>query len=77
MHHRKEVYQKVAIITFLMIAWILSWFTFDKLFIQACKELFKLEITNASYYFVFFSIGFLGDIVLFFKGTYEIILLGS
>ena len=65
----------MAIVTFLIIAWILSWFKFNKLFVQAFKELFKLEITNASYYFVFFCIGLFGDIILFFKGTYEIILL--
>ncbi|WP_186669108.1 hypothetical protein [Sporosarcina sp. BP05] len=66
----------MVILTFLMIAWILSWFKFNKLFVQAFKELFKLEITNASYYFAFFCIGSFGDIILFFKGTYEIILLG-
>jgi len=66
----------MAIAAFLMIAWILSWFTFNKLFIQAFKELFKLEITNASYYFAFFCIGFIGDIILFIRGTYELILLG-
>ena len=26
-----------------------------------------MEITNASYYFVFFGIGFLGDLILFIK----------
>jgi hypothetical protein len=67
--------RKMAIVTFLLIGWILSWFKFNKLFIQAFKELFNFEITNASYYFVFFGIGFLGDIILFIKGTYEIILL--
>ncbi|WP_433750492.1 hypothetical protein [Falsibacillus pallidus] len=65
----------MAILTFLLIGWVLSWFKFNELFIQAFKELFKLDITKASYYFVFFCIGFLGDIILFFKGTYEIILL--
>jgi hypothetical protein len=67
----------MAIVTFLIIGWILSWFKFNKLFIQAFKELFKLEITNASYYFVFFCLGFFGDLILLFKGTYELILLNS
>ncbi|NLB20359.1 MAG: hypothetical protein GX829_05950 [Clostridium sp.] len=66
----------MAIVTFLLIAWILSWFKFNKIFIQAIKELFHLEISQASYYFVFFSIGFIGDLILFFRGTYELILLG-
>ena len=65
----------MAIVAFLLIAWILSWFKFNQLFIQSFKELFKLEISNASYYFVFFCIGSVGDVILFFKGTYEIILL--
>lgn len=65
----------MAILTFLLIGWILSLFKFNILFIQAFKELFKMNITNASYYFVFFSIGIFGDIILFLKGTYEIILL--
>ena len=66
----------MAIVTFLLIAWILSWFKFDTLFIQAFKELFKKDITIASYYFLFFCIGLIGDLTLFFKGTYEIIILG-
>ena len=43
----------MAILTFLLIGWILSWFGFHKLFIQAFKELFNLEISKASYYFYF------------------------
>ncbi|NMD72656.1 hypothetical protein HHO41_20680 [Bacillus sp. DNRA2] len=65
----------MAIVTFLIISWILSLFKFNKLFIQAFKELFKLEISNASYYFVFFCVGLLGDLILFFQGSYELILL--
>jgi len=72
----REGYLKLAIFTFLMIAGILSWFKFNELFIQAFKELFKFEITKASYYFTFFCIGFLGDLILFLKGTYEIMILG-
>ncbi|CAM4100491.1 hypothetical protein BAMA_14360 [Bacillus manliponensis] len=60
----------MTIITFLLIAWILSWFKFEKIFVQAFKELFNKEITTASYYFVFFCIGAIGDIVLLFNGTF-------
>ncbi len=67
----------MTIITFLIIGWILSWFKFNKLFIQAVKELINKEISNASYYFVFFCIGVFGDLILFFKGTYELIMLNS
>jgi hypothetical protein len=42
------------IIVFPLTGWILSWFKFEKLFIQAVKELFNKKITIASYYFVFF-----------------------
>ncbi|MGG4169331.1 hypothetical protein ABEW00_17960 [Rossellomorea vietnamensis] len=65
----------MAIITFLLIGWMLSWFKFQHLFIKAFKELFKLEITSASYYFVFFCIGLFGDLVLFIQGSYEVILI--
>ncbi|RLQ92311.1 hypothetical protein [Falsibacillus albus] len=61
----------MAIAGFLLIAWILSWFKFEMLFIQAFKELFSKDITKASYYFIFFCIGTIGDIVLFFNGSYN------
>jgi hypothetical protein len=65
---------KMTIASFLIIAWILSWFKFDRLFIQAFKELFKKEVTKATYYFTFFCIGTIGDITLFFNGTsYEVL----
>jgi hypothetical protein len=60
----------MTIITFLLIAWILSWFKFEKIFIQAIKELFNKEVSKASYYFVFFCIGVIGDITLLFNGTF-------
>lgn len=60
----------MAIVTFLIIAWILNWFKFEKLIIQAFKELFNKDITKASYYFLFFCIGILGEIVLLFQGAY-------
>jgi len=59
----------MMIISFLLTSWILSWFRFDELFIQALKEIFNKKVTIASYYFVFFCIGAIGDIVLFFKGN--------
>lgn len=60
----------MTIVSFLLIAWILSWFKFEEIFIQAVKELFNKEVSKASYYFIFFCIGVLGDIVLFFNGTF-------
>lgn len=60
----------MTIVTFLIIAWILSWFKFERLFIAAIKELFNKDITKATYYFVFFCIGTLGDITLFLNGTF-------
>ena len=62
--------EKMMIIVFLLSGWILSWFKFDKLFVQAFKELFNKEITNASYYFIFFCVGAIGDLILFFNGDY-------
>lgn len=60
----------MTIVGFLLIAWILSWFSFEQLFIQAIKELFNKEVTVASYYFTFFCIGAIGDIILFFNKSY-------
>ena len=61
----------MAIATFLLIAWILTLFSFEKIIIQAFKELFNKDITNASYYFLFLMIGIFGDIVLLLQGTYS------
>lgn len=60
----------MAMITFLLFGWILSWFKFDQLFSQALKELFNKEVSKASYYFFFFCIGVIGEIVLLFQGAY-------
>jgi hypothetical protein len=62
----------MTIASFLIIGWILSWFKFNKLFIQAIQELFNKEISNASYYFVFFCIGLFGDLILLIKGSYYV-----
>ena len=60
----------MTIITFLLIGWMLSWFKFERLVIQAFKEVFDKEITKATYYFMFLGIGVLGDIILLFQGAY-------
>lgn len=60
----------MAIITFLIIGWILNWFKFERLVIQAFNELFGKDITKASYYFIFLCIGVLGEIVLLLQGAY-------
>jgi len=58
----------MTIVAFLIIAWVLSWFSFNRLFVQALKELFNKEVSNVSYYFIFFCIGVIGDLILFFQG---------
>lgn len=60
----------MSIITFLIVGWILSWFKFDGLISQAFQELFNKKITKATYYFMFFCIGVLSEIVLLFQGAY-------
>lgn len=60
----------MAIIGFLLIGWILSWFQFDRMFILAFKELFNKEVTTASYYFIFFCIGTIFDLILLLRGEY-------
>lgn len=54
-------------IIFLVIAWLLTWFNFDIIFIRAFAELFNMNITIASYYFIFFAIGAIGDLIMFFN----------
>lgn len=60
----------MAVITFLLIAWILNWFKFDRLFIQAFKELFGKDVSKSTYYFLFLCIGILGEIILLLQGAY-------
>ncbi|OAS15683.1 hypothetical protein [Paenibacillus oryzisoli] len=60
----------MTIITFLLIGWILNWFKFEKLIIQAFKELFNKDVSKATYYFLFFSVGVFGDVVLLIQGAY-------
>lgn len=66
----KEVIN-MAIITFLIIGWILSWFKFEEMVIQAFKELFSKDITKATYFFLFLCLGAFGEIVLLLQGTYS------
>ncbi len=61
----------MAILTFLIIAWLLTLFSFERLVIQAFKELFGKDITKATYYFLFLAIGIFGEIVLLLQGTYS------
>lgn len=44
-------------ISYLILAWILTLFNFDEIFINAMKELFDADITIATYYFVFAILG--------------------
>lgn len=57
----------MMIIIFLLIGWLLSWFNFDMVFIRAFDELFNMDITTASYYFIFFLIGAVGDLITYFR----------
>ena len=41
----------------LILAWLLTLFGFDEICITAMKELFSVEITTATYYFVFAMAG--------------------
>lgn len=52
-----------GLITALAVGWFLTWFDFDKIFIEACNELFLLNITTATYYFIFAIIGLIGGLI--------------
>ena len=45
----------------LIIAWILSLFNFDEVCITAMQELFSIEISVATYYFIFAVLGWIFD----------------
>ncbi len=54
----------------LLLAWFLSWFGFDSIFITGSNELFGLHFSSASYYFIFFLVGlFLGVIHIYRSRT--------
>lgn len=41
----------------LIVAWILTWFNCDEIFIDVLQPLTKVEITTSHFYFVFGCIG--------------------
>lgn len=47
----------------LVIAWFLTWFDFDALFIKGFNELTSKNISIAGYYIIFFLIGILIDVI--------------
>jgi hypothetical protein len=51
------------IIGCLLFAWLLSWFDFDKIFANACNELFKWNVSTSTYYFIFFLSGVILGII--------------
>lgn len=55
------------VVMLLLLAWILSLFEFDRMFVKALDELFNKQITNSSYYFSFFAVGALLDLIRFFR----------
>lgn len=54
-------------ISFLLVAWILSWFSLEEIVIDAVKELFDKNISISSYYFIALMLGLLLDIALIIK----------
>lgn len=51
----------------LLIAWILSLFNFDEIFVKGINELFNKEITIAAYYVIFLGIGVVIDLICLLK----------
>lgn len=47
----------------LLIAWILSIFNFDRMFINALYELLGLSISTDAYYVIFVLLGAIGSIM--------------
>ncbi|MFW6017071.1 MAG: hypothetical protein ACOCRK_11585 [bacterium] len=59
-------------IGYLFIAWILSAFNFDEIFIKGIEELFNKKVTINSYYLIAFTIGLIIDLILIYKQIGEI-----
>lgn len=55
------------IIGSLLLAWLLSLFNFNGLFIEATSELLSITLSNASYYFIFFLFGTILGTIEFLK----------
>lgn len=55
------------IIGSLLLAWFLTWFSFEDVITEAMDELFNKQISVSSYYFMFFAVGALADIVGLFS----------
>lgn len=51
----------------LMLSWMLTWFNFDTIFMRSVNELFNINITINGYYFIFFLIGVIADIINFLR----------
>lgn len=52
----------IGLIRGLAIAWILSLLDFDKMFINATKEVFDVEVSKDLYYVIFAFIGLVSHI---------------
>ncbi|MDN3018956.1 hypothetical protein PH210_22550 [Paenibacillus sp. BSR1-1] len=63
----KKVGVKELMLEFLLVALILSFFGFHKVFIVGIKELLNKEVTKTSYYLIFALIGVLYDFIKLFK----------
>lgn len=46
-------------ITTIILGWILTWFSLDKMFVQAINELFNTNYTVAIYWLLFLIAGFI------------------
>ncbi len=51
----------------LLLAWFLSWFGFDSIFITGSNELFGWKFSSASYYFIFFLVGLLLGLIQMYR----------
>lgn len=50
-------------IAMLLVAWMLTWFDFDEYFIRGFNEITSKNISIAGYYFIFFVVGVLIDLI--------------
>lgn len=57
----------LGIVNCLIVAWLLTFIGVDYIVINSFEELFDKELSIHTYYFFFFSVGFVRDIYSYFK----------
>lgn len=61
----------MILITFLIMGWLLTLFDFDSVIIHGMKEMFQLDVTEKSYWFIFLFIGLVLEFTYWVEGILD------